>query len=119
MSLGRRSSGTPPTDWSRYFCHARIGEALEAILTELEGELRDSAIADTDKEKLAAQRSIALIDAAKWKHQHTDIYIPASWVRQILERFASGEVSLLEDEVTEAKSKKRSSRQRRRVDRGR
>jgi hypothetical protein len=77
------------------------------------------SIANTDKEKLAAQRSIALIDAGKWKHQHTDIYIPASWVRQILERFASGEVSLLEDEFTEAKSKKRSSRQRRRVDRGR
>jgi hypothetical protein len=33
------------------------------MLTELEGELRDSAIADTHKEKLAAQRCIALIDA--------------------------------------------------------
>ncbi len=80
------------------------------MLAELDGELRESAIADTEKEKLAAQRSIALIDTGKGKHRHQDVFIPASWVRQILERFASGESLLLKDEVVEAKPKKRSSR---------
>src|ERR1700693_2538528 len=65
-------------------------EALEAILTELEGELRDSAIADTDKEKLAAQRSIALIDAGKWKHQHTDI----SRIRQVMQVTGSSRMTI-------------------------
>ena len=87
-------------------------EALEAMLAELNGELRESAIPDDEKQKLAAERGIALIDAGKWKHRYKDVFIPASWVRQILERFASGESLLLKDEVVEAKPKKRSSRQR-------
>jgi hypothetical protein len=70
-------------------------EAVQVFLAELEREPADSKIPDAEKEQLAAQRGIALIDAGKWKQRDTTIHFPPSWVRQILEGFARGDLSLL------------------------
>ena len=56
-------------------------------------------------------RGIALIDSGKWKQRDTWVHFPSSWIRQILERFASGETSLLEESgarVGDAVSQERS-----------
>lgn len=70
-------------------------EALYVIQAELEREEPDSEHPDAEQERRAARRGIALIDAGKWKQRDTWIHLPPSWIRQILERFASGETSLL------------------------
>jgi hypothetical protein len=70
-------------------------EALYVLQAELECEKPDSRTTDSEMEKAAAKRGIALVDADKWKQRDTWIHFPSSWIREILERFASGETSLL------------------------
>jgi hypothetical protein len=70
-------------------------EAVQVILAELEREPTDSKIPESEMEKVAARRGIALIDAGKWKQRDTTIHFPPSWVRQTLETFAQGDLSLL------------------------
>lgn len=70
-------------------------EALYVIQAELEREKPEAKLPDAEQERRAATRGIALIDAGKWKQRDTWIHFPPSWIRQILERFASGEMSLL------------------------
>jgi hypothetical protein len=71
-------------------------EALYVLQAELEREKPDSRTTDGKMEKAAAKRGIALVDAGKWEQRDTWIHFPSSWVREILERFASGETSLLD-----------------------
>ena len=70
-------------------------EALQVIVAEIEREPAESQIPEAEIEQVAARRGIAVIDAGKWKQRDTTIYLPPSWVRQILEAFASGELSIL------------------------
>jgi hypothetical protein len=71
-------------------------EALQVILAEIEREPADSKIPDAEIERVAARRGIALFDAGKWKQRDTTIYLPRLWIRQILEMFANGDLSLLD-----------------------
>ncbi len=73
--------------------HAYL-EALYVIQAELERQGK-SNVSDTVLEKAAATRGIALIDAGKWKQRDTWVHLPPPWVRQILEMFIRGELSLL------------------------
>ena len=70
-------------------------EALYVLQAELEREKPDSRTTDAEMEKAAAKRGIARVDAGKWKQRDTWVHFPSSWIREILERFASGETSLL------------------------
>jgi len=70
-------------------------EALQVILAEIEREPTDSKIPEVEIERIAARRGIALLDAGKWKQRDITIYLPPSWIRQILEMFANGDLSLL------------------------
>jgi hypothetical protein len=81
-------------------------EALHIILAELELEPRDSKIPEAEIEKAAARRGIALIDSGKWKQHDSTIHLPKSWVRQMLEAFVSGELSLLDPPPLKRRRKK-------------
>jgi hypothetical protein len=70
-------------------------EALHVILGEIEREPADSKISEAEIEKVAARRGVALIDTGKWKQRDTWVHFPPSWVRQVLEMFERGDVSLL------------------------
>lgn len=70
-------------------------EAVRVIAAELERQPPDPSIPDTESAKAAAGRGIALIDAGKWKQHDIWVHFPSSWVRQILEMFQRGELSLL------------------------
>ena len=70
----------------------------------------DSELPESEKEREAARRGIALIDAGKWKQRDTTIHFPRSWVREIVERFAVGELSLLN--LAPPKCKRSSSKKR-------
>ena len=70
-------------------------EAVQVILAEVEREPADSKIPEAEIEQVAARRGIALIDVGKWKQRDTFIHFPSSWVRQILEQFVRGDLSLL------------------------
>jgi len=72
-------------------------EALYVILAELEREGADPKVPDTELEREAARRGIAIIDSGKWKQRDTSIHLPPSWIRELLEKFASGEMSLLDE----------------------
>jgi hypothetical protein len=72
-------------------------EALYVIQAELERAQPDSKFSDAELERAAAGRGIALIDSGEWIQRDTWVHFPSSWIRQILERFASGETSLLEE----------------------
>jgi len=72
--------------------HAYL-EALYVVEAELERQGK-SDVSDAVLEKAAATRGIALIDAGKWKQRDTWVHLPPSWVRQILELFIRGELSL-------------------------
>jgi hypothetical protein len=74
-------------------------EALYVIQAELERVEPDSKLSDAELERAAATRAIALIDSGEWKQRDTWVHFPSSWIREILERFASGETSLLEGSV--------------------
>jgi hypothetical protein len=82
-------------------------EALQVILAEIEREPADSTIPEAELERIAARRGIALLDADKWKPRDTTIYLPDSWVRQILEMFANGDLSLLDPPQPKRKRKKK------------
>jgi hypothetical protein len=71
-------------------------EALQVILAEIERGPADSTISEAEIEKVAARRGIALMDAGSWKQRDTTIHLPPSWIRQILEMFANGDLSLLD-----------------------
>jgi hypothetical protein len=73
--------------------HAYL-EALYVIQAELERQGK-SNVSDAVLEKAAATRGIAVIDAGKWKQRDTWVHLPPSWVRQILEMFIRGELSVL------------------------
>lgn len=71
-------------------------EALYVIQTELERAGPEAKAPDTELEREAARRGIATIDAGKWKQRDTWVHLPPSWIRQILEMFASGQTSLVD-----------------------
>jgi hypothetical protein len=82
-------------------------EALQVILTEIEREPADSKILETELEPIAARRGIALLDAGKWKQRDTTIYLPPTWIRQILEMFANGDLSLLDPTLPKRRRKRK------------
>jgi hypothetical protein len=86
-------------------------EALRVILAEIEREPADSKIAEAEIEKIAARRGIALVDAGKWKQHDTWIHFPPSWVRQTLEMFAKGDLSLLDRRPPKRRRKRKGIRQ--------
>lgn len=85
-------------------------EAVQVILAELEHEPTDSQIPEAEIEQVAARRGIALIDAGKWKQRDTFIHFPPSWVRQILEKFARGDLSILNPQPSKRRRKSKSAR---------
>jgi len=90
--------------------HAYL-EALYVIQAELERQGK-SDVSDGVLEKAAATRGIALIDAGKWKQRDTWVHLPPSWVRQILEMFIRGELSLLGPSPTRQQQKTKRSKAR-------
>jgi hypothetical protein len=85
-------------------------EAVHVILAGLEHEPSDSKTPEAEMEKVAARRGIALIDAGKWKQRDTTIHFPPSWVREILETFARGDVSLLNSRPPKRRRKSENAR---------
>jgi hypothetical protein len=85
-------------------------EALQVILAELERMPPNSELPESEKEREAARRGIALIDAGKWKQRDTTIHFPRSWIREIVERFALGKLSVLDPKPLK---RRRSSRKKR------
>jgi hypothetical protein len=85
-------------------------EALYVIQAELERPGPGSKLSDAELERAAASRGIALIDAGEWKQRDTWVHFPSSWIRQILGRFASGEVSLLEESAARVVTRRRKKR---------
>src|SRR5579872_1959886 len=84
-------------------------EALRVILAELERVPLDPAIPDTEHEKVAAQRGIELVNAGKWKQQDTWVHFPPSWIREMLELFVRGELSICDPEgASKRRTKQRS-----------
>ncbi len=69
-------------------------EALYVIQGEMERGGTDPSAPDIELERLAARRGIELIDAGRWKQRDTWVHFPPSWIRQILESFVCGELSL-------------------------
>jgi hypothetical protein len=55
----------------------------------------DSELPESEKEREAARRGIELIDVGNWKQRDTTIHFPRLWIREIVERFALGKLSLL------------------------
>jgi hypothetical protein len=72
-------------------------EALYVIGAELERAEPGAGLSDAELERAAASRGIALVDSGRWKQRDTWVHFPSSWIRQILERFACGELSLIEE----------------------
>lgn len=73
-------------------------EALQVILAELDRMPADSKLSEPEQEREAARRGIALIDAGKWKQRDVTIHFPRLWMREIVQRFALGKLSLLDPE---------------------
>jgi hypothetical protein len=84
-------------------------EALYVMQVELEREESDQKVRDAELEREAARRGIAIIDSGKWKQRDTWIHLPPSWIREILERFASGEASLLGESKPKRRRRKNAS----------
>lgn len=82
-------------------------EALYVIQAELERDKPDTPTTDAEMEKAAAKRGIALVDAGKWKQRDTWVHLPSSWIRQVLEMFASGETSLASPGTPKRRRRKR------------
>lgn len=83
-------------------------EALQVILAELERMPADTKLPESERERAAARRGIELIDAGKWKQCDTTIHFPRSWIREIVERFALGELSMLDPEPPKQPKRRRS-----------
>ncbi len=79
-------------------------EALQVILAEIEPV--DPKIPEAEREQIAARRGIALMDAGKWKQRDTTIHLPPTWIRQVLEMFANGDLSLLDPSPPKRRRKK-------------
>lgn len=90
--------------------HAYL-EALYVVEAELKRQGKPD-LSDAVLEKAAAIRGIALIDAGTWKQRDTWVHLPPSWVRQILEMFIRGELSLLSASPTSRKQKTKKSKAR-------
>ena len=69
-------------------------EAVYVIQAELGSEGTNSTNPELKMLRAAARRSIALIDAGKWKQKDTWVHFPPSWIREILEMFSRGDLSL-------------------------
>ena len=82
-------------------------EALYVIQAELERAGPEPKAPDTKLEREAARRGIAVIDLGKWKQRDAWVHLPPSWVRQILEMFASGKTSLVDEFPPKRRRKKR------------
>jgi hypothetical protein len=85
-------------------------EALYVIQAELEAVEPGSKLSDAELERAAATRGVALIDSGEWKQRDTWVHFPSSWIREILERFASGETSLLEESAASVATRRRKKR---------
>jgi len=85
-------------------------EALYVIQAELQRAEPGSRLSDAELERAAAGRGVSLIDSGKWKQRDTWVHFPSSWIRQILERFASGEASLLEEIAARVPARRRRKR---------
>jgi hypothetical protein len=90
-----------------------IREAMLLILSELEKLGPNEATDDVAMEKLGATRALAVIDAGRWKQQDTWCHFPASWVREVVDMFATGRVSVLGPADDSPVPKPKRSRQRR------
>ena len=82
-------------------------EALYVIQAELERAGPEAKVPDTELEREAATRGIATIDAGKWKQRDTWVHLPPSWIRQILETFASGQTSLVDPSTPKRRRRKK------------
>ena len=89
--------------------HAYL-EALFVMQAEIEREGTDSKIPEAELETIAATRGIALIDAGKWKQRDTWMHFPPSWIRQLLEMFVRGDLSLLNPTQPKQRRKRGPSR---------
>ena len=78
-----------------------IQEVLQIMLGEMEREPADPEKPDIEVEREAAVRGIRLVDSGKWKQRDTTIHFPPSWIRQVLELFAHGRLSLVDPSPTE------------------
>jgi hypothetical protein len=87
--------------------HAYL-EALYIIQAEIERESTDPNVPEAELETIAATRGIAVIDAGKWKQRDTWVHFPPSWIRQILEMFARGDLSVLNPTQPKQRRKARS-----------
>jgi hypothetical protein len=85
-------------------------EALYVIQVELEAVEPGSKLSDAELERAAATRGVALIDSGKWKQRDTWVHFPSSWIREILERVASGETALLEESAASVATRRRKKR---------
>lgn len=85
-------------------------EALYVMQAVLERAKPGSDLSNAEQERAAATRGIASIDSGKWKQHDTWVHFPPSWIREILERFASGETSLLEDGGAPVATRRRKKR---------
>lgn len=91
-----------------------LHEAMVLILSELEKLTTRDAPDDAALEKLAATRALAVIDAGRWKQQDTWLHFPPSWIREVVDLFASGRVSVLDPVEASPPPKKSPSRRARR-----
>jgi hypothetical protein len=90
--------------------HAYL-EALYVIQAELDRQGK-SDVSDAALERAAATRGIALLDSGKWKQWDTWVHLPPSWVRQILEMFIRGDLTLLGAPSTRQRHKTKRSKAR-------
>jgi hypothetical protein len=84
-----------------------IQEVLQVMLAEMEREFASPDKPDIEVEREAALRGIRLVDSGKWKQHDTTIHFPPSWIRQVLELFAQGRLSLVDPPPTERTRKSR------------
>jgi len=83
-------------------------EALYVIQAELERAEPGSMLSDAELERATASRG-----ADRFRQVETTRYMvhfPSSWIRQILERFASGKTSLLEESAARVATRGRKKR---------
>lgn len=85
-------------------------EALYVIGAELERAEPGSGLSDAELEQAAASQGIALVDSGKWKQHDTLVHFPSSWIRQILEMFACGQLSLIEEPAARVAPRSRKKR---------
>lgn len=80
---------------SEILAHHAFREAMYLILAELESGAIDPTLSEEQMEREAAKRALAVLDANKWKQRDTWIHLPKTWICQIIEMIARGDVSVL------------------------